>query len=621
MTYTQAKLSDFKYATTLPLTDLITGRSNGLFIWVRLAVDKIRDLELADTPHRAEEVINETIDTLPQDLDELYADWFRQLVEALPITYPDRLRCLFVSQDDGVGRNDFNNLASIRIAAKDNKHDIHEYSRAEANKLKEKFELSEEEASRFAANVADAAKGMFSLARLVWTNLLGQKSIAGVEGQLGINFPDGIDSAYERIMDRIVQQASPVAMEDISWLLGWLACSKRPLKWHEIHSLESVNLDERSVEVEQNKFRVSAKDLFESLVEIQPDGTLELVHVTAKFFLVRSDRYVDVTAKEIQIACRCIDYLNLPAFQGQPTEDRVLNGEYGFMDYAVLHWVRHLEAGTIHANGHDQLMNELAESLETFIRQYWINPTATLPVSAGTWERLRYFQDLPFYGSLKQAIASSKKQLRLFGEMGGEEIALNLPDTVDKIRKALEQLVSSDLEPSIRERIEERYGSNLFKCDRFSCQFFTAGFPSAQDRDSHIGKHTRPFRCAYEACTGFVFGFLTAAERDKHAKNTHSTTATHDLEFPTDEDVSRSIQNKTAEEQANQEPTEFSASEPGAEQEQLLGRTRSKQMEFKCPHCPRVYARKWNLTRHLHSHRGGLTLRMCRMWGYVCQGK
>ncbi|KAJ3454415.1 hypothetical protein MRS44_018309 [Fusarium solani] len=554
-------------------------------------------------------IVIDGLDECARDERKSITQWFRNLVDTLPHTCPDRLRCLFVSQDDSVARKDLADLVSIKILAEDNKDDILEYSLSKSNRLGEKFELSEEEASRFAIHVADAAKGMFLLARLVWANLLGQTSIAGVEAQLGKNFPDGINEAYERIMDRIAQQASPAALKDILWLLGWLVCSKRPLKWHEIQILKSINLDERSVEVERNRFRVDAKDLCESLVEIQPDGTLELVHVTAKSFLGGSERYIDKTAKELEIACQCIDYLNLPAFQCQPTNDRILKGEYGFMDYAVLHWIPHLEVGAEQPKDYNDLMNSLSETLETFIRQYWLGPTATVSVSARTKKKLQYFQDLPFYGDLEQAIGSSKKQLRHFGEMREGEIALNLLDTVCKVRKALEQLASSDLEPSVQKMIEERYGRNLFKCPRFSCQFFTTGFSSAQDRDNHIAKHTRPFRCTDEACTGFAFGFSTAAARDKHLKDTHSTAATYDLEFPTDEDVRRGIQNNTAEGQASLEPTgssesESSESEQEAEQRRFAVPKRTKQTEFKCPHCSKVYAKKYNLESHLRSHTG-----------------
>ncbi|RSL89343.1 hypothetical protein CEP51_001245 [Fusarium floridanum] len=562
-------------------------------------------------------IIIDGLDECPRDERKAITQWFRKLVETLPTTDPDRLRCLFVSQDDGVARKDLDDLVSIKIGAEDNKHDIHEYSRAEANKLAGIFDLSREEASGFADNVADAAQGMFLLAKLVWINLLGQTSIAGVERQLGNNFPNGIDEAYERVLDRMIEQASPAAKEDISWLLGWLVCAKRSLKWHEIQILKSIDLDEESVEVERNKFRVAPKDLCESLVEIQPDGTLELVHVTAKYFLVKNKRYVDTAAKELELACCCIDYLNLPAFENQPTDDEVLKGEYGLMDYAVLHWVRHLEAGTAQPDGYDQLMNELSESLETFISQHWRGPTATLPVSDGTKKRLRYFQDLSFYDNLAQAVASSKKQLRFFGEMRKGEIALDLEDTVCKVREALERLLSSDLVESDQQKIEERYGSNLFKCPRFSCQFFTTGFPTAQDRDKHIDKHTRPFRCAEEACTGFTIGFSSEAERDKHVKHTHATDATHDEQFPTDAEVAQSMQGNTVEEVANQEPPvqesiESSESEPEVQQRQVPPRDRSRPREFKCDYCSKVCTKRSNLRSHLQTHTGARPYR-CRL--------
>ncbi|KAL2679252.1 hypothetical protein Neosp_010019 [[Neocosmospora] mangrovei] len=547
-------------------------------------------------------IVIDGLDECGRDERKVITQWFRRLVESLPHSDPDRLRCLFVSQDDGVARKDLRDIASINIVAEGNKNDIHQYSIAMASKLKDKFELSVEEAGKFATFVADAAQGLFLLAKLVWANLLRQTSIAGVEAQLGDNFPSGINEAYERIMDRIVQQASPEEMEDISSLLGWLVCAKRSLKWHEIQILKSINLDKRSVEFERNRFRVDAKDLFESLVEIQPDGTLEFAHTTAKFFLVGNNRYVDATAKELEIACRCIDYLSLPAFELQPTEDRALKGEYGFMDYAVLYWIRHLEAGTEQCNGYEGLVKELAESLETFIRQYWKGPTSTLPVSGRTKKRLQCFQELSFYENLEQAVESSKKQLRTFGEMRKGQMALNLADAVNQVRTALERLASPDSEPSVQRNVEEIYGRNLFKCSRFSCKFFTTGFPTADDRDKHMAKHTRPFQCPEEFCTGSLFGFSSEAERDKHMKNTHFTATMNDLEFPTDEEVARSIRANMAEEEAGREPTGSSESEPETEQHQSRMRKGTKQAEFQCPHCSKVYKKKYNLESHVRTH-------------------
>lgn len=70
--------------------------------------------------------------------------------------------------------------------------------------------------------------------------------------------------------------------EEAQLLLGWLVCAKRPLKFHEIQTMKSINLDQRVVEFERRRFRVHPKDLCESLVDVREDGTIELVHLTAK---------------------------------------------------------------------------------------------------------------------------------------------------------------------------------------------------------------------------------------------------------------------------------------------------------------------------------------------------
>ncbi|RSM04794.1 hypothetical protein CDV31_009885 [Fusarium ambrosium] len=77
LTYVRARLSDFQNPTTLALPDLITERSDGLFIWARLVVDRILDLELVDDPNGADQLIIKIIDTLPQNLNTLYAEIVR----------------------------------------------------------------------------------------------------------------------------------------------------------------------------------------------------------------------------------------------------------------------------------------------------------------------------------------------------------------------------------------------------------------------------------------------------------------------------------------------------------------------------------------------------------------
>ena len=95
----------------------------------------------------------------------------------------------------------------------------------------------------------------------------------------------------------------------------------------------------------------------------------------AESFLV-DQGHVNLAKEDLKMALLCIDYLDLPCFTGTPSEARVLNGDYGFMDYAVLNWVRHLEYGAPQVSFDEPLIAELAESLEIFIGHHWKFPTA-----------------------------------------------------------------------------------------------------------------------------------------------------------------------------------------------------------------------------------------------------
>jgi hypothetical protein len=145
---------------------------------------------------------------------KIITQWFRKLVDDLPPSEPERLRCLFISQDDGIARKDFTGLASIKVGPEDTKHDIDEYSRIKAGKLKGTFSLSDEEVSTIASTVAEsvggtsvisasdsfrlliAQLGMFLLAELIWRNLSAQVSVMRLKEELRPNnFPENINDA------------------------------------------------------------------------------------------------------------------------------------------------------------------------------------------------------------------------------------------------------------------------------------------------------------------------------------------------------------------------------------------------------------------------------------------
>ncbi|KAI8630498.1 putative zinc finger protein [Xylariaceae sp. FL1651] len=570
-------------------------------------------------------IILDGLDECPRDQRKYITQWFRKLVEDLPNSEPERLRCLFVSQDDGIARKDFAGLASITIRPEDSTHDIKEYSQIEANKLQESCSLlTKEKVSMITSSVANSAGGLFLLAKLIWINLSGHTSIARLEEELepGV-FPKTIYDAYRRIMRRMAEQAPKAARDDALRLLGWLVCAKRPLKWHEIQAMNSINLEEQRIALDRQSFIKSPKDLCASLVETRSDGTVELVHLTAKLFLL--ENYFSASEEELKLATLCIDYLNLPACVDPPTVEQVLNGNYGFMDYAVIYWLRHLEAGvTLETDKDKPLMEQLAESLGVFINQHWAPPRTALTLAKRHSDKLQFFKSFPFYDQLEQVVASTRRHLKFFGDMKKEEIGLNLVDIVHNVRDVLEDIVSGATDPTDQKTVDERYGTNLFKCPRFSCQFFTTGFPSENERKKHISRHERPFQCSEEQCLGYIIGFASAADCEKHVRKDHFTAAIEDEEFPTDQDVERSIvsscpvvdQDQDVELDNQDENIEDSTAsltglpepepepEPESEPElpQLPRQKRPRQTEFKCPHCHLPYKKRYNLQSHLRTH-------------------
>jgi hypothetical protein len=71
-------------------------------------------------------------------------------------------------------------------------------------------------------------------------------------------------------------------------LLGWMVCAKRPLMWHEIQGAVAIRLEDGTIDFDERRLRVSAKELCGSLVDVHTCGTVELVHSTAR-------KYVDLS--------------------------------------------------------------------------------------------------------------------------------------------------------------------------------------------------------------------------------------------------------------------------------------------------------------------------------------
>jgi hypothetical protein len=57
-------------------------------------------------------------------------------------------------------------------------------------------------------------------------------------------------------------------------------CAQRPLRWREIQGGICIDLDRQHINYDK-KLLKSPKQLFSSLVELDPDGHVQLIHKTA----------------------------------------------------------------------------------------------------------------------------------------------------------------------------------------------------------------------------------------------------------------------------------------------------------------------------------------------------
>lgn len=524
--------------------------------------------------------------------------WFRDLIDSPSRTDFGSIRCLFISQDDGPGRKDLSMLPTLKIRGEDNRCDIELYANAWSKKIQEKFELQDDNRDEIAGRIVTASGGMFLLAKLISRNLLDQTSQDSLDEELEPNvFPKEINQAYSRIIKRIFNDhISLPEKKDSLMLLGWLVCTKRPLKWHEIQGAKSIDIERRSVEMERRRFRVDSKDLCGSLVEIRGDGTVELVHLTAKLFLI-DDRHIVRNVEELNMAVLCLNYLNLPGFCGDDIQSLLPKGYFAFFDYAVVYWVSHLEAG-LSSDISCESLRLLAEGLDNFLDLHWASPKSRVVVSNRNYERLKQLKDYPFFDRLMQAAVASRKKLHFHGSTSSEEAILNLSGLVSRVRIALEREVSSASDDSSRCRLERLYGTNLFKCPRFSCDFFSAGFPNSEQREQHVSKHDRAYRCTIEGCQMAAFGCATAKDLDKHMADYHGLSVVEEVQFPSEFPARAPSKSPTNSRSSTPEP----AAIPTSNLVSKSARKPKTPSVFQCPMCSKKFTRAYNLQAHRRTH-------------------
>ncbi|KAL8370099.1 hypothetical protein RB595_000459 [Gaeumannomyces hyphopodioides] len=517
-------------------------------------------------------VILDGIDECDREQRKNICLWFRERVDKLPKNNHDDIKCLFISQDDGIARKDLPMISTLTLTAEKIGRDIMEFSSHHQSKLELRFGPLGNEGLDLAKIVTARSCGIFIFARCVFEELHHQPSLQKLLDEWREDrFPKDLVEVYTRIYKRIVSSGSRSQHEISKRLLSWTAIARRPLKWYEMQAAISINLEEETVNEPKDRLVDSLKDLCASFVEVHADQTIELVHGTVKEFLI-NENIIDSFKSELDLSLLSMSYLSFrdmdPDNDIQETIHAVLAGRYAFYDYAVSSWASHLMTW-LEGESHDRGAIEKLEGLcGLFLDQHYKKTPTAAPVWKEMHKKLHAIAHFESYGKAAQAIVWSRKQLKtLNGNTDNTAAVLDFPELTRNIRGALEKAVEENLSLDSREALRLYYGEKLFKCNKVYCPRFYDGFESKRDRDEHQGRHDPVFFCCHGSCYRAKFGFASEADLRRHMLQEHRID-----NFP---DVPK--------------PEPKNAVYSGNKQ---------------CPHCPKRFYGNWELKVHVWTHTG-----------------
>ncbi|PGH01881.1 hypothetical protein AJ80_08953 [Polytolypa hystricis UAMH7299] len=520
-------------------------------------------------------IIIDGLDECGRDARKEITSWFRKVVEDLPATEMDSIRCLFVSQDDGIAVEDFRNVPIIKIT-NENLIDIDDFASVWHQRIEARFGVLKNSNIR---NIISArAQGMFIFAELFAKYLEDQPNKTALQEELDpAKLPVNLDNVYERILRRVFESRGDHIVNYIRHILGWIVCARRPLRWREIQGAVCIDMENQHLDNDR-EMSDSPKGLFASLIELQADGTVDLVHGTARKYLISKD-FVNPREAHYSLAMLSLSYLAFPQLDLQRNDDDIrsdlLNGIHPFYDYASSCWAIHLQDGISNLETGDELA-QLQETLETFIELSWLPTHKPLQDLKRVHKSLSLMKSSKLYDRIAQAVGWAKKQSGQHGLGPSPDEALNLSQVTEKIRSVLENMHTLSLPRADVKKLQDFYGTNWFKCPRVNCYYYYQGFGSADQRNRHTDKHNRPFLCFVTGCPTEVFGCATQDELKKHLFTYHGIDEFEDTdngEFP----------------DPPKEKTSKSVKSDAIRQ---------------CPECDKKFTRNHNLKNHLRTHKG-----------------
>ncbi|KAL7764101.1 hypothetical protein ACKLNR_005246 [Fusarium oxysporum f. sp. zingiberi] len=206
------------------------------------------------------------------------------------------------------------------------------------------------------------------------------------------------------------------------------------------------------------------------------------------------------------MALFCAEYMiSRPLTSGLPKleiQDYASKGYYGFHDYAVAFWWKHIQQVLAASELDTELARKVLQTADRYV------------TDTGEIEQIEAFDDSSKeIQSIKRKLEGIPQNLRDWDSMRIYEMR------AVAVRDAIEVLINQPYEQ--KEATLALYGPWRYKCRKPWCQFFSRGFEDAQQQQIHINQHELPFTCEYQGCHATEVGFGTETDLKTHARRWH----------------------------------------------------------------------------------------------------
>ena len=297
-------------------------------------------------------------------------------------------------------------------------------------------------------------------------------------------------------------------------------------------------------------------DVCAPLVEQSPGGYLEIVHASAREFLLhpKSGPFVKIAQVHFDIAYACVlnltsAFIVLPFFSPETTlediESLMIQGFFGLHAYADDHWAHHIIEyfqkisgfeGSVPPGCDTTIMMELLESFSRARRGYPGPNSADEPprpssVSTAHMQLLQashissLVNDWTAFRSRMTGMETSTEsiEVQVEGQLRQDPTFLTLiTHNIRSIKERLIRIDPNNLPHHINKEdfasFRKGLGVELFECRYGSCNHFSS---TLQQRLAHEKSHSPSFLCLYCDLSGT--GFRSRRDLERHVRDYHRT--------------------------------------------------------------------------------------------------